>query len=255
MQLKPHEQAWTHWGTADPLWAVLSDPSKQGGKWDLSEFLSSGRRDVDAILSELEELGLRPQAGRALDFGCGPGRLTQALAARFGQVLGVDISSSMLELARKYNQHGEKCQFVHNTSDSLDWLEHAAFDFGLSLMTFQHIPAASQRKYLQGLLAALKPGGVLVVQIPERRRRPNRAERITERVVRWGYNSTPEPWTWLLYWRARRRQANAIEMHVMSRRKLAAAANRAGSTLVASRPDDRAGPWFTSFMHVFVKDS
>ncbi len=42
-----------------------------------------------------------PQAGdRALDLGCGSGRHSTMLAARFREVLGVDISAPMLEIAR-----------------------------------------------------------------------------------------------------------------------------------------------------------
>ena len=41
---------------------------------------------------------------RALDFGCGVGRLTRALGTRFESALGVDISAGMIEQARRLNE-------------------------------------------------------------------------------------------------------------------------------------------------------
>lgn len=53
-----------------------------------------------------------------LDFGCGVGRLTQPLADHFNWFYGVDIVPSMIELANKYNPHGERCKYILNeTSD------------------------------------------------------------------------------------------------------------------------------------------
>ena len=51
--------------------------------------------------------GGSPAARRsALDFGCGIGRLSQALAEHFDQVYGVDISPKMIELARAAQSQG-----------------------------------------------------------------------------------------------------------------------------------------------------
>ncbi len=48
---------------------------------------------------------------RALDFGCGVGRLTQALARHFNIVDGVDIAPSMIELANQFNRSGGRCRY------------------------------------------------------------------------------------------------------------------------------------------------
>src|SRR3954447_8717775 len=87
---------WTRLGAEDPLWAVLVDPDKRGGRWDAEEFLAVGRRDVEAHRQWLARLGLPTTWSTALDFGCGAGRLTQALAAHADEVIGVDVSAPML---------------------------------------------------------------------------------------------------------------------------------------------------------------
>jgi SAM-dependent methyltransferase len=45
-------------------------------------------------------LDLTPGRGRVLDLGCGPGKLSRALAPHFGHVLAVDPSAAMLRLGQ-----------------------------------------------------------------------------------------------------------------------------------------------------------
>lgn len=54
---------------------------------------------------------------KALDFGCGMGRLTQALTKYFEEVYGIDIAPSMIKLTEKYNRYDNKCKFFLNTTD------------------------------------------------------------------------------------------------------------------------------------------
>ena len=83
---------WTRLGEADPLWAVSVAPGTRGGRWDVEEFFATGRREVDAALGRAAEFGLRPRRGRALDFGCGVGRLSAALARHADELVVVDIA-------------------------------------------------------------------------------------------------------------------------------------------------------------------
>src|SRR3954468_6864411 len=71
---------WTRLGAEDPLWAVLVEDGKRGGRWDVDEFLALGRADVERARGILAEQGLPTTWNRVLDFGCGAGRLSQALA-------------------------------------------------------------------------------------------------------------------------------------------------------------------------------
>src|SRR3954447_14026025 len=45
-------------------------------------------------------LGADPRGGTCVEVGFGPGRMTGALAERFGRVVAVDVSPAMLEQAR-----------------------------------------------------------------------------------------------------------------------------------------------------------
>src|SRR2546423_3765771 len=102
MKLEALQRRWNAAGKGDPFWAVLSDPRKKGNRWQVEEFFRTGSDEIQSLIADVEALGLTMQRRRALDFGCGPGRLSQALASYFDQVDGVDISPSMIELAGQF---------------------------------------------------------------------------------------------------------------------------------------------------------
>src|SRR5688572_29293377 len=107
MDLKRLEQNWTNQGRNDPLWAILAERPRPDGSWDKAAFLKTGEHFVVRVHDHLRALGCLPAGkGRALDFGCGYGRLTQGMAAYFDEVVGVDIASSMIAGARELNAQG-----------------------------------------------------------------------------------------------------------------------------------------------------
>jgi SAM-dependent methyltransferase len=160
------------WNAAadDAMFNILTLPEKQGGGWDPDEFFAHGWDEIDAILTHLDELNLLP-AGRwtALDFGCGVGRLTQALAEDFEDVLGVDISARMTTLARRYAKDREftNVRFATGSKPNLRWLGDVHFDFIYSVITLQHMPQDLQRGYIEEFVRLLAPGGRAVFQVTE----------------------------------------------------------------------------------------
>lgn len=103
MPLNSHKRDWEDLGKVDPLWAILSSPEKKFGNWNIDDFFVTGTIEIDKAMACAAKLG--HPAGRevALDFGCGVGRLTRALARHFRHCHGVDISESMLARARELN--------------------------------------------------------------------------------------------------------------------------------------------------------
>lgn len=169
MDLQELQRNWDMFGRTDPLWAVLTDPAKRGNRWSLSEFFATGDRDIDALLGHLESLELVVVKGRALDFGCGVGRLTQALARHFTAVIGVDIAPSMLEQARALNRYGARCEYLLNTRDDLQLLGSGSFDLVYSNITLQHMEPRYAHGYIAEFVRLLAPGGVLAFQLPTKR--------------------------------------------------------------------------------------
>jgi SAM-dependent methyltransferase len=166
MNLKRLQQHWDAWGKTDPYWAILAVPEKKGNRWDLDEFFAAGREEIDNVMASLRGLGQEPTFGRALDFGCGVGRLTQALADRFDEAWGVDIAPSMIKLANRYNRHADRCRYFLNDRPDLRVFQDSTFDFIYSNITLQHVDSSYHASYLAEFLRVLVPGGVLVFQLP-----------------------------------------------------------------------------------------
>lgn len=161
-------RSWETMAQRDPFWAVLSSPDKRGGRWDLDEFLETGRETVDGVVAQIRALGLDPWAAgdSALDFGTGVGRLAQALARHFGVVHGVDISEAMLAEAERINRFPGTVRFHLNQAPDLATFPDGSIGLVLSHLVLQHMSVKAARRYLQEFARVLAPGGVLVVQIP-----------------------------------------------------------------------------------------
>jgi SAM-dependent methyltransferase len=162
------QQVWESHAKEDPLWAIISTPWKRGGKWDLEEFLKTGRDEIAALAATLETHGISFDAEAALDFGCGVGRLSQALAGHFGSVCGVDISPTMIETAQRLNSHGDRCQYFVNAHDHLQLFAAGQFTFIYSNVVLQHIHPSISRRYLVEFARLARPGALVVFQLPSR---------------------------------------------------------------------------------------
>jgi SAM-dependent methyltransferase len=135
---------------------------------DDDEFFATARDLVGELAGELKRLPAKPpgQLRRALEIGCGPGRLMRPMSRYFDQIYGVDVSDSMVKLAR------EKLAGIPNAfpcaigGSDLKMFPDRHFDFVYSYAVFQHIPSSDVVfSYLRETVRVLKPGGVARLQI------------------------------------------------------------------------------------------
>lgn len=171
MDLKELQRHWNRFGEEDPYWAILTDDAKKGGGWNPEEFFQTGVAEIEALMTRVAALGEVPQKERALDFGCGAGRLTQALGRHFDRVAGVDIAPSMIELARQHNRLQDRCEYFLNENNSLALFESGSFDLVYSILVLQHMRPELAKGYIREFARVLAPGGVLVFQLPAERER------------------------------------------------------------------------------------
>jgi ubiquinone/menaquinone biosynthesis C-methylase UbiE len=157
---------WSHIGAVDPLWAIVTRDSAKNNLWNLGEFFQTGVVDIQWLMDYVQRLNYPFQLGTALDFGCGVGRLSQALCAYFENVVGIDISPPMIERANQYNQYGNRCHYMLNRSDNLSVFADSSFDFIYSALVLQHMPPVFAKGYIREFMRVLKPGGLAVFEIP-----------------------------------------------------------------------------------------
>lgn len=116
------------------------------------EFYAQKRLDWTAEC--LARVGVAPK--RVLDYGCGDGANVPMLAARFRtqQVLGVDISSESVAVARQMHAAAGLDFLSLN-----EWTPDSSFDLAFTNGVFHHIPPAERRSCLEAVHRALRPGG------------------------------------------------------------------------------------------------
>lgn len=169
--LKELQRNWDGLAQADPLWAICTDPSKRDSQWSREDFFATGRNEIEAVLSYVARIGVCiDRTLPALDFGCGVGRLTRALTEYFPECCGVDISPTMINLAREFNRDFFHCHFLLNEDAQLKSLPDNYFGFIYTSLVLQHIGGPCSHEYIAELVRVLKPGGVLIFQVPERLR-------------------------------------------------------------------------------------
>jgi SAM-dependent methyltransferase len=134
---------------------------------DDETFFATAADVVRGLEAELKRLPLQPvNARRALEIGCGPGRLMKPMSRHFGEIHGVDVADAMIERARR-NLLDVPHAFPRAASGSdlsefgSDW-----FDFVYSYAVFQHIPSREVvLSYWRDIVRVLKPGGIARLQI------------------------------------------------------------------------------------------
>jgi ubiquinone/menaquinone biosynthesis C-methylase UbiE len=168
MDIGSLQRHWNRLGSSDPMWAILTDRGKRNGGWDRAEFFATGRDLIEEVLRDVAALNVSFQRGRALDFGCGIGRLTQALAQHFQTIVGIDIAPSLIRQANEYNRVPDRCRYVLNSRDDLSVFGDREFDFVFSTIVLQHMHPRYAERYIAEFLRVLRPGGVAIFQIPEK---------------------------------------------------------------------------------------
>lgn len=141
------------------------DYSIQYAKWhdDSDAHYASNVSFFERLLRPV--LSSIPPTARLLDVGCGTGLLVNALLSLgWKQVSGFDLSEHQIAVARK---RGLPCMQVDG--DHLFRLaqqEPATVDAIFLMDVLEHIPVRAQMDFVQALFQLLKPGGRLVISVP-----------------------------------------------------------------------------------------
>ncbi|MFN7993913.1 MAG: class I SAM-dependent methyltransferase [Bryobacteraceae bacterium] len=159
-------EEWNERAREDPNYYVAFGRREQ----DDAEFFATAADVVRGLRGELKRLRPRGAAAhsglKALEIGCGPGRLLRPMSADFAEIHGTDVSDEMIRLAAGKLRDVPNAHVHHTERSDLSIFPDESFDFVYSYAVFQHIPS---REVVMGYLAearrVLKIGGVLRCQI------------------------------------------------------------------------------------------
>jgi 2-polyprenyl-3-methyl-5-hydroxy-6-metoxy-1,4-benzoquinol methylase len=168
MEMHHTDKAWEKWGATAPYYGVLTSDEYRGAHLNdrsKARFFETGRQHFDHVLDTIGKYvtpEFRPS--RALDFGCGTGRVLIPIAHMCEEALGVDVSESMLlECAANCEASGLKNVALRQSGDLRSALT-GQYDLIHSFIVFQHIRRSRGERLVQILLKHLSNKGVAVLQ-------------------------------------------------------------------------------------------
>lgn len=185
------DRDWERFGQTDPYFAVLSDPEYHGrlSAEARAAFFRSGEVHVERLLAIIRsrlDQAFRPQ--RALDFGCGVGRILIPLAGRCREVTGVDVSAAMLaEARRNCDAAGAPHVRLVSSDDDLSAVD-GEFDLVHSYIVLQHVPVARGERIVRALASRLAAGGVGIFHVTYARAA---AASLLSRLLYWARTRVP----------------------------------------------------------------
>jgi len=245
MHLRELQRNWDAFGASDPLWAILTDPAKAGNRWNAEEFFATGVLEIEEVMNWIQGIHPLSRWRRALDFGCGVGRLTQPLATYFEEAIGVDLAPSMIRLARQQNLHSDRCRYVLNESADLRCFDDAMFDLIYSGLTLQHMAPRYALAYLAEFLRVLSPGGALVFRLPSEPVPNGYWLRLKRSVSDFLYLR--------VYWKLFRRGQPFMQMYGIKREIVLQFLIERGSKPLAVEPDTSAGTKWCGFRYLVIR--
>src|SRR6185437_9642 len=129
---------------------------------DDAEFFATATEVINGLEWELRRVPLEARGDwRALEIGCGPGRLMRPMSRHFLEIHGVDVSDEMIALAREKLRDVPNAHPHATDGSSLAQFANESFDFVYSYAVFQHIPSRDVVfKYLRETQRVLKTGGL-----------------------------------------------------------------------------------------------
>jgi len=187
------EQAIEWWEEAaekDPIRLITG-----GHCQNFEQFLGNGFLETQAVLKEVaKHIKNKPlMRVRLVDYGCGLGRLTLWLAQELGRVVGVDASATMVDKATTFSPVYASTPDYKLCDGRSFPLKARSVDVVFSKSVFQHLPRDVVREVIADAHRVLRPGGILIFQLPACEDDADAAYAETpQRVSRWSRHEIEE---------------------------------------------------------------
>jgi SAM-dependent methyltransferase len=161
-------RAWTWLGQEQPHWSVVSEerfrPDRLGE--NLGAFAATGEESCRLVLAQLARHDVTPALlPRAVEYGCGVGRMSLPLSRRFAALAACDISPAHLGIARAAGAEAGRGNITWWQATAEAPMPPPPWDLWFSYLVLQHNPPPITRHLLATAFAGLAPGGVALFQL------------------------------------------------------------------------------------------
>jgi ubiquinone/menaquinone biosynthesis C-methylase UbiE len=128
-------------------------------------------REPHKDLPEFIKLLKQAKAKNVLDLGCGTGRHLVALAKAGFKVYGIDLTDIAIKIAKKWlgSENINADLIVCNIYEELPY-KNNFFDGVISTKAMHHARVSQIKKLVKELGRVMRPGGILMVEVPRRKR-------------------------------------------------------------------------------------
>jgi len=114
--------------------------------------------DVNPLRINFIQKFISPQNMRIVDVGCGGGILTEGLAKKGADMLGIDLSEDLIDIADLHGlESGVKTNYQKISAEALAEAEPAGFDHVVCMEMLEHVPEPGS--VIAACAKMVKPGG------------------------------------------------------------------------------------------------
>jgi len=158
------KERWNNFAVTLPYYYTNPDTSS-GKRADEFEIRRTGQEDYEKYIAGDKDIGNAPEDKNILEIGVGVGRVTEYLAQHFKTVHGLDISNTMLAIARKRLSQYSNMVLEETSGNSIPFPDNY-FDTIFSYQTFKYLSSPIlMRDYWCEIQRTLKPGGVAKIHL------------------------------------------------------------------------------------------
>jgi len=161
------KKEWNARTKLDPLFVIAIDHSEnEDDFWNSGVVECKEILDMDGLRFSKITKNNESSKMKILEIGCGIGRILLPMSKIFGEAVGVDISSEMVQLSQKYIENITNCKILENNGIDLLLFPDNHFDFCYSFIVFQHIPEKKiVEQYIKEVSRILKPDCLFRFQV------------------------------------------------------------------------------------------
>lgn len=171
-----------------PRWFFRFMYDRESAAWGRRRNTPEQREVVKQAVDEIANVLAPP--GPVADLGCGPGAHTLALAQRGYDVVGLDGSPRMIDVARKQASadNVDATFAVHDVNAPLPF-DEASLGGVLAIHVIQHLP--DHDAFVAEMRRCLRPGGYLFITAPARDSLPGTSQSLYWRLRAAFYTYVP----------------------------------------------------------------